>query len=125
MVHAVVKDARGSRVDFEPEAVQVRRLGLSFGYQNGGQGTVAPTINGSTLTMTLKQALTRGQADRIDVIAGTDRDEDLVGTATTAAQYTSLVDTHYGSFASQVLGRCLLNHFDSPGIAWSRSRGSP
>ncbi|MBV9604499.1 MAG: carboxylesterase family protein [Solirubrobacterales bacterium] len=88
------------------------------GYQNGGQGTVAPTINGSTLTMTLRQALARGQANRVDVIAGTDRDEDLVGAATTAAQYTSLVDTQYGSFASQVLARYPLSRFDSPGVAW-------
>jgi para-nitrobenzyl esterase len=88
------------------------------GYQNGGHGTVAPTINGTTLTMTLRQALARGQANHVDVIAGTDRDEDLVGTATTAAQYTSLVDTQYGSFASQVLARYPLSHFDSPGIAW-------
>ena len=46
-----------------------------------------------------------------------------MGTATTAAQYTSLVDTQYGSFASQVLGRYLLNHFDSPGIAWRTVAG--
>ncbi|MBV9809282.1 MAG: carboxylesterase family protein [Solirubrobacterales bacterium] len=88
------------------------------GYQNGGQGTVAPTINGSALTMTLRQALARDQANHVDVIAGTDRDEDLVGVATTAAQYTSLVDTQYGAFASQVLARYPLSHFDSPGIAW-------
>ena len=63
------------------------------GYQFGGQGTVAPTINGSTLTMTLRQALKTGHANHVRVIAGTDRDEDLVGTATSAAQYQSLVDT--------------------------------
>ena len=52
------------------------------------------------------------------MIAGTDRDEDLVGTATTDAQYTSLVDTQYGSFASQVLAKYPLSHFDNPGVAW-------
>ena len=88
------------------------------GYQDGGQGTVGPTINGTTLTMTLRQALASGHANKVDVIAGTDRDEDLVGTATTAAQYTSLVDTQYGSFASQVLAKYPLSHFDNPGIAW-------
>ena len=56
------------------------------GYQDGGQGTVAPTINGTTLTMTLRQALASGHVNKVDVIAGTDRDEDLVGTATTAAR---------------------------------------
>ena len=88
------------------------------GYQDGGQGTVAPTINGTTLTMTLRQALASGHANKVDVIAGTDRDEDLVGTATTAAQYQSLVDTQYGSFASQVLAKYPLSHSDNPGVAW-------
>lgn len=88
------------------------------GYQDGGQGTVAPTINRTTLTMTLRQALAKGQANKVDVIAGTDRDEDLVGTASTAAQYTSLVDTQYGAFASQVLAQYPLTRFDNPGIAW-------
>ena len=88
------------------------------GYQDGGQGTVGPTINGTTLTMTLRQALASGHANKVDVIAGTDRDEDLVGTATTAAQYQSLVDTQYGAFASQVLAKYPLSHFDNPGVAW-------
>ncbi len=88
------------------------------GYQDGGQGTVGPTINGTTLTMTLRQALASGHVNKVHVIAGTDRDEDLVGTATTAAQYTSLVDTQYGSFASQVLAKYPLSHFDNPGVAW-------
>lgn len=88
------------------------------GYQDGGQGTVGPTINGTTLTMTLRQALKTNHVNHVNVIAGTDRDEDLVGTATSAAQYTSLVDTQYGAFASQVLVRYPLSHFDSPGVAW-------
>ena len=88
------------------------------GYQDGGQGTVGPTINGTTLTMTLRQALASGHANNVDVIAGTDRDEDLVGTATSAASYQSLVDTQYGSFASQVSAKYPLSHFDNPGVAW-------
>ena len=88
------------------------------GYQDGGQGTVGPTINGTTLTMTLRQALASGHVNHVDVIEGTDRDENLVGTATTAAQYTSLVDTQYGSFASQVLAKYPLSRFDNPGVAW-------
>jgi len=88
------------------------------GYQYGGQGTVAPTINGSTLTMNLRQALRTGHVNKVRVIAGTDRDEDLVGTATSAAQYQSLVDTQYGVHASQVLAKYPLSRFDSPGVAW-------
>lgn len=88
------------------------------GYQYGGQGTVAPTINGTTLKMTLRQALKTGHVNHVRVIAGTDRDENLVGTATSAAQYQSLVDSQYGALASQVLARYPLSHFDSPGVAW-------
>ncbi len=98
--------------------VTTAETAAGVGYQDGGQGTVSPTINGTTLTMTLRQALASNHANHVDVIAGTDRDEDLVGTATTAAQYTSLVDTQYGSFASQVLAKYPLSHFDNPGVAW-------
>ena len=88
------------------------------GYTNGGQGTVGPTINGTTLTMSLRDALRAGKVNKVRVIAGTDRDEDLVGTATSAAQYQSLIDTQYGIYASQVMARYPLSHFDSPGLAW-------
>jgi para-nitrobenzyl esterase len=88
------------------------------GYTNGGQGTVGPTINGSTLTLNLRDALRAGKVNKVRVIAGTDRDEDLVGTATSAAQYQSLVTTQYGIYASQVLAKYPLSHFDSPGVAW-------
>ena len=88
------------------------------GYQYGGQGTVAPTINGSTLTMNLRDALRAGKVNKVRVIAGTDRDEDLVGTATSASQYRSLVTSQYGIYASQVLAKYPLSHFDSPGVAW-------
>jgi para-nitrobenzyl esterase len=88
------------------------------GYADGGQGTVAPTINGSTLKMTLRQALATNHVNHVQVIAGTDRDEDLVGTATSTAQYQQLVDTQYAAFASEVLARYPLSRFDSPGVAW-------
>ena len=89
-----------------------------FGYQDGGQGTVAPTINGTTLTMTLRQELKTGHVNRVSVIAGTDRDENLVGSAATAAQFTQLVQTQYGKYAAKVLQLYPLDRFDSPGVAW-------
>ena len=52
------------------------------------------------------------------MIAGTDRDEDLVGSAATAAQYTQLIQTQYGKYASRVLALSPLSHFDSPTIAF-------
>lgn len=88
------------------------------GYEYGGQGTVAPTINGSTLTTTLRQALVTGKVNRADVIAGTDRDENLVGVANTAADYVSLVNAQYGKYAQQVLALYPLSQFGSPYIAW-------
>ena len=101
-----------------PDVIEKAAWTPGSGYQYGGQGTVAPTINGTTLTMSLRQALKAGKVNHVRVIAGTDRDEDLVGTATSAAQYQSLVDTQYGSHASQVLAKYPLSRFDSPGIAW-------
>jgi para-nitrobenzyl esterase len=88
------------------------------GFQFGGLGTIAPTINGSTLTMTLRQALRTGQVNRVPVIAGTDRDEDLVGDPTTASAYVQLVHQEYGGYAPQVLARYPLSHFDSPLVAF-------
>ena len=66
------------------------------GYQLGGKGTVGPTLNGKTLVVTLPTALRTGRVNRVPVIAGSDRDENLLGTATTAAQYDQLVRAQYG-----------------------------
>jgi para-nitrobenzyl esterase len=89
-----------------------------FGYQYSGQGTIAPTINGSTLTMSLRQALKTGRVNRVPVIAGTDRDENLIAQPTTPSEYRTAVSAQYGKFASQVLARYPLDHFDSPYVAF-------
>jgi para-nitrobenzyl esterase len=88
------------------------------GFQYGGKGTVAPTINGSTLTKTLRRALVTGDVNRVPVIAGTDRDENLIGNPTTPSAYRKLVMQEYPGFASQVLAQYPLSKFDSPYIAW-------
>ena len=88
------------------------------GFELGGHGTVGPTINGTTLTQSLRQALETGKVNKVQVIAGTDRDENLSGNATTAADYTTLVDTQYGVYASQVMAKYPLSNFGSPAIAW-------
>jgi para-nitrobenzyl esterase len=88
------------------------------GYQLGGQGTIGPIINGTTLPQSLRQALLTGQVNKVPVIAGTDRDEDLMGNATTAASYTHLVESQYPAVASQVLARYPLSHLGSPAIAF-------
>ena len=88
------------------------------GYQYGGHGTIAPTLNGKTLVMSLRQALRTGQVNRVPVIAGTDRDENLIALPTTPAQYKAAVAQQYGKFASQVLALYPLDHFDSPFVAF-------
>ena len=88
------------------------------GYQDGGQGTVAPTIDDSTLTMSFRQALRTGHVNRVPVIAGTDRDENLVGDPTTASAYAQLVRTQYGKYANQVLALYPVSRFDSPYVAF-------
>jgi len=88
------------------------------GYSAGALGTVAPTINGSTLTMTLRQALETGHVNRVPVIAGTDRDENLVGFPVTAADYTAIVQNQYGAYADRVLALYPLSHFNSPFVAY-------
>jgi para-nitrobenzyl esterase len=89
-----------------------------FGYQDGGQGTVAPTINGATLAMSFRQALRTGEVNRVPVIAGTDRDENLSGDPTTASAYSDLVRTQYGKYADQVLALYPVSRFDSPYVAF-------
>jgi para-nitrobenzyl esterase len=94
------------------------------GYQYGGQGTIAPTINGTTLTMTLRQALQTGKVNRVRVIAGTGRDEDLVSNETgvalptTPSGYVSLVQAQYGKYAPQVLRLYPLSRYYSPYVAF-------
>ncbi|HEU5417322.1 MAG TPA: carboxylesterase family protein [Streptosporangiaceae bacterium] len=88
------------------------------GYQFGGAGTIAPTINGSTLTVTLRTALATGKLSRVPVMAGTGRDEDLSGWPGTRARYQQLVGMEYGSWAPQVLARYPLAHYGSAQIAF-------
>jgi para-nitrobenzyl esterase len=89
-----------------------------LGYQYGGFGTIAPTINGTTLVASLPQLLDTGSVNRVPVIFGTDRDENLAGTANTAADYADLIQAQFGQWASEVTARYPLNRFASPGIAW-------
>jgi para-nitrobenzyl esterase len=89
------------------------------GYQYGGHGTIAPTLNGTTLPRTLRQALTTGKVNRVPVIAGVARDENLVASQVNSpAQYRQLVKDQYGPIADEVLRRYPLRRFGSPWLAW-------
>ncbi len=107
------------------ESVAGGGAGHPGGYPNGGQGTVGPTINGTTLKMSVRQALATGHVNKVRVIIGTDRDEDLVAylnqasfPVTTPAAYQTIVDAQYGAHASSVLAKYPLTKFDSPQVAW-------
>jgi para-nitrobenzyl esterase len=88
------------------------------GYQFGGHGTLAPTLNGTTLPRTFRQALITGTVNRVPVMAGVSRDENLVGEPTTGAQYAQLVRAQYGSLAARVLALYPVSRFPSPFVAW-------
>lgn len=80
--------------------------------------TEAPIVNGTTLTMSPGQAFANGHVNKVRAILGVGRDENLAGTATTAAQYKALVDTQYGSAAAAVLKRYPLQRYPSPFVAF-------
>jgi para-nitrobenzyl esterase len=88
------------------------------GYQYGGHGTIAPTINRRTLPLTLRDALRYGQVNRVPVTIGTERDENLVGEPTTPGDYVEIVVNQYGRYAPQVLAHYPLSRFETPFIAW-------
>jgi para-nitrobenzyl esterase len=88
------------------------------GYQYGGAGTIAPTLNGSTLVSSPREAFRNGTENRVPVIAGVGRDEDLNGWPTSASEYRDLVDAQYGRYASDVMKLYPASRFYSPAVAF-------
>ncbi|MDT7739379.1 MAG: para-nitrobenzyl esterase [Mycobacterium sp.] len=88
------------------------------GFTSAGTGTISPTLNANVLPLSLRQALARGKANRVRVIAGTARDENLAGQAETPAQYRTLVEQQFGSSAAAVLREYPLERFYSPFVAF-------
>jgi para-nitrobenzyl esterase len=84
-------------------------------------GTNSPIVNGTILTEQPLKSFATGQVNRVPAILGVNRDEDLTGTATTAADYTALITSQYGppfgTHAAQVLARYPLARFPSPYVA--------
>jgi para-nitrobenzyl esterase len=84
-------------------------------------GTKAPIINGTTLTRQPLESFATGHVNRVPAILGVNRDEDLTGTATTPADYISLIDSQYGppyaNHAAEVLARYPLARFPSAYVA--------
>ena len=88
------------------------------GYQYGGAGTIGPTLNGTTLVDSPRDTFRKGRENRVTVIAGTDRDEDLNGWPLSVDQFNELVQQQYGHYASEVHRLYPLSNFDSPGVAF-------
>jgi para-nitrobenzyl esterase len=80
-------------------------------------GTNSPIVNGTTLTEQPLESFATGRVNRVPALLGVNRDEDLTGTATTPAAYTSLIDSQYGAEASEVLLHYPLTRFPSPYVA--------
>lgn len=99
---------------------------------NGGQilapragGTIGPTINGTTLTMSPAKAFATGHLNNVRLIIGVARDEFNGGlyttlVANTPAQYRALVRQQYGALAPTVMTLYPLARFpdSSPFIAY-------
>jgi para-nitrobenzyl esterase len=90
----------------------------SGGFTDAGVGTVTPTLNARVLPLSLRQALVRGTANRVRVVAGSDRDENLDGFPTTAQQYQTTVSQQFGKYAPAVLREYPLDRFYSPYVAF-------
>jgi para-nitrobenzyl esterase len=88
------------------------------GYQYGGRGTIGPTLNGTTLPRTFREALQTGAVTRVPVIAGNARDENVTGLPTTIEQYRQLVHVQYRALAPRVLRLYPASHYPSPYLAW-------
>jgi para-nitrobenzyl esterase len=80
-------------------------------------GTNSPIVNHTTLTAQPLESFATGHVNRVPALLGVNRDEDLTGTATTAAAYTSLIDSQYGAESSEVLLHYPLARFPSPYVA--------
>jgi para-nitrobenzyl esterase len=69
---------------------------------NEDNGTIAPIVNGTTLTESPGQAFTDGHINNVSLMIGVARDETQLPSATTAAQYTALIAQQFGPLAPAV-----------------------
>lgn len=113
-------------------AACLRRVPARILVKNGGQildpaagGTIGPTINGTTLTMSPAEAFATGHVNKVRLIMGTARDEFNGGlyttlVANTPAQYRALVRQQYKALAPRVMALYPLARFpdSSPFIAY-------
>lgn len=80
-------------------------------------GTIAPIVNGTTLTMSPGRAFAKGAINHVSLMIGVARDENYGGSAVpvaSAAQYRKLIRQQYGTLAPAVLHHYPLARFPSP-----------
>ena len=95
-------------------SVPVSTLEANSGGPTGA--TNSPIVNGTTLTTSPRTAFATGRFNRVPTIMGTLRDEDLIASPTTEAQFLQDVQSQYGPFAPLVLATYPLNRYDTPYI---------
>ncbi|TYK52772.1 carboxylesterase/lipase family protein [Actinomadura decatromicini] len=78
------------------------------------KGTLAPIVDGKTLTKSPGEAFATGDFNKVPVIHGVARDETQMTPAETPAQYEALINQHYGTHAPEVLKRYKLARFPDP-----------
>ncbi len=78
------------------------------------QGTMAPIVDGKTLTMSPAKAFVTGHINKVTLMHGVDRDETQLASANTPADYSRLVQQQYGRYASKVFALYPLDRFPAP-----------
>lgn len=113
--------------DAADEASCLRGVPTQTLIQNAGQtlnpaggGTIAPTVNGTTLPMSPAKAFATGQINDVGMMIGADRDEINGGplaesvTPTTPEGYREVVRRRYGRLASTVFALYPIERFPPP-----------
>ncbi len=95
-------------------SVPVSTLLANSGGPTGG--TNSPIVNGTTLTTSPRTAFATGRFNRVPTIMGTLRDENLIASPTTEAQFLQDVDSQYGADAPRVLAAYPLDRYQTPYI---------
>lgn len=102
--------------------------GGQFGRPDAG-GTVGPIVNGTTLTMSPKDAFASGHVHQVPMILGVARDEFNAGAylnvpgkapvvAETVGQYRTLVEQQFGRHAPSVRQEYPVRRYASPYVAY-------
>ncbi|RKS76934.1 para-nitrobenzyl esterase [Actinomadura pelletieri DSM 43383] len=79
-------------------------------------GTLAPIVDGKTLTKSPGKAFDSGDFNKVPVIHGVARDETQIRPADTPQQFQALIQSQYGNIAQKVLKRYPLSEYPDPAV---------